>query len=954
MEKIEEKNNLQLPLKSKNNIYLFEEACNKIKSIKKDFRCKSANNNKKLSFNLNIKNNLNNKYFDFNRNKKLDNAYNIKLISAKTRNKLNSNVKSINISKIFESKLKIDSTKQSTRRTRINSSFSFLKMNNSSQNEKKISFKNNNIKEYGFQNNKIFLKKNDSTKKLIFKKMKNNLNKYKSGNSKCKFSEINSNLNSYNNYERKKLINEDSKNSDINKEKNYPIKYSFLEHTMNNIFHTVNFINIENKKELNQNILIDIKNEGDICYEDFRIVGQELTPEELYKINQNKKHKLMKLKYEQLKQSYILENIEQIKKNNLLRTKGKKDYIPEYKLKFRNENWNNFNYESIYKYKPINFSVTTKKKTSKLKNIFFNFNLKKLKKNKSEFLYPKLSKNLEKINKSKNKRESTIIENKEKKSEQNYENILLNDTKGTKINEKANEILNNKNNHQEDKNVTNDIEENNNESKNKIEMDNNIIDINLDNKSFDIKSNSSENENIKKDYNKDNQIEKADYIFIKESENYLVEILDFFDYMPKVISKNKYKYKKRNSFNYSDSNEIRLSIINKNKKIASKKISDEKNKQKREAWKNQSFIPISKYSNYKNKIFKQKEENKNNINKSKKNIIEKNIKLNIGGKTKEKNISNNDKNKEYYKKFEEYKKQKEKKASDSLYQEKLNRQIDKSHSNEKKSYKPFYQILKEMNQEVNKIELNYISLRPNKYINYINAMRKQKRQILITKKYPKSALINKLTRDEKYYNNSEEKSDESIKDLEERLSYIKNRKHNKKSSLLEKINQKYKETEESKDNIREKFLEKFNKIKLFKSKDFDIVKDIENNLAMSLLKLREDIKFKISVGECEKTEMDEYIKFENRLNKYKKECNLNDKNKRKENSYFLLKKINEFIELFEIRENKKMEENRINKFLNNLNYDLHYNIPWSLTVKGRRCSSKNFNPNLSSLSEIKK
>ena len=123
---------------------------------------------------------------------------------------------------------------------------------------------------------------------------------------------------------------------------------------------------------------------------------------------------------------------------------------------------------------------------------------------------------------------------------------------------------------------------------------------------------------------------------------------------------------------------------------------------------------------------------------------------------------------------------------------------------------------------------------------------------------------------------------------------------------------------------------------------------------MSLLKLREDIKFKISVGKCEKTEMDEYIKFENRLNKYKKECNLNDKNKRKENSYFLLKKINEFIELFEIRENKKMEENRINKFLNNLNYDLHYNIPWSLTVKGRKCSSKNFNPNLSSLSEIKK
>ena len=48
-----------------------------------------------------------------------------------------------------------------------------------------------------------------------------------------------------------------------------------------------------------------------------------------------------------------------------------------------------------------------------------------------------------------------------------------------------------------------------------------------------------------------------------------------------------------------------------------------------------------------------------------------------------------------------------------------------------------------------------------------------------------------------------------------------------------------------------------------------------------------------------------------------------------------------------------MKENRINKFLNNLEDELYYKIPWSLDIKGRRCSAKEFNGNISSLSDIK-
>ena len=53
------------------------------------------------------------------------------------------------------------------------------------------------------------------------------------------------------------------------------------------------------------------------------------------------------------------------------------------------------------------------------------------------------------------------------------------------------------------------------------------------------------------------------------------------------------------------------------------------------------------------------------------------------------------------------------------------------------------------------------------------------------------------------------------------------------------------------------------------------------------------------------------------MNEYKINYNLKDTNKIKEYVLLLLVKFNEFMELLSIRENRKMEENRINKFVNN-------------------------------------
>ena len=100
--------------------------------------------------------------------------------------------------------------------------------------------------------------------------------------------------------------------------------------------------------------------------------------------------------------------------------------------------------------------------------------------------------------------------------------------------------------------------------------------------------------------------------------------------------------------------------------------------------------------------------------------------------------------------------------------------------------------------------------------------------------------------------------------------------------------------------------------------------------------------------------MEEFEKFENKLNEYKINYNLKDTNKIKEYVLLLLTKFNEYIELEKKKKKRKTEETRINKFMNNLYFELDYNIPLSRMLKGKKCSAKNFNSNLSRLSEIRK
>ena len=270
------------------------------------------------------------------------------LLDKSSRNKLNSNINTINLSNIFksnDSKIKLDTTKQSSRRTRVlsgksNSSNSFYRLNKSVRKENKRIFQlgsGDNIKnQYSIINIKVdnFQKKEQKFKKKTLKEIttqrlmkksktiefdknikssKNNISEVKP-----RFFDFYPPFISYNKHKGKKIefkndlfeSKDECKNSELNLQQNCLIKYSFLDDAMNNIFHRVNFVDYENKEELLQNVLIDSKNTNNIKFEDFKTIGYELSPESLNLIYQDEKQRLSKIKYEELKRKYMEENSE--------------------------------------------------------------------------------------------------------------------------------------------------------------------------------------------------------------------------------------------------------------------------------------------------------------------------------------------------------------------------------------------------------------------------------------------------------------------------------------------------------------------------------------------------------------------------------------------------------------------------------------------------------------------
>ena len=983
-------NKYQSSMQSNYNIYLFDNIYHKIESYKKGFRINSAINHNKLSFKK-IKNNLKSGYSEIFHKKNNNISQNVEDLSLKSRNKLNNKINCINLSnnlKTNDSKLKLDTTKTTSLRSKLisgkrNSNYNFSKYIESAKSENKRGFQLKNNNQFIIDNLKVndFHKKNQSfkaqtpidvtfqhfTNKLILEKIsKNNNNKSGSEKIQTKLPVFDRTFYSYETVKKEKLNNkEENKNSFLNTQRNFSIKYSFLENTMNNILRRVNFVNIEKGEELNLKVLNKIdSNKSKIKFEDYKAIGYELTPEELYKIYQDKNQKESKEKYEKIKQDYLKEIIQKTKEYKLLRQKRNNNYIPEYKLEFKNEYWKNKNYESVYKFANIKYPTYIKKSKLNSNKRFINNNYKKrkIKKNNSDNLSAEKTKSINKINnESKNKNNSNFYKINVLKND-DIKQILFNNGKNKEINY-TNRLLNeNEDQTNDGKNIDIDnsleISKNKNfENENEIEKENeNSINNDNDNNLNGQINDTNHIDYINKNNLKNFQIAKTDNLFIEQCEDNEFQIC-----LTDHVNKNNsdIEDKKINSFNYLTENENIPNVKNKIDKITSNKIFDNKNEVNINIFRNSVNNSTAKELNLNNKIFKEKDEKKFNNNKLKKdNTTEKTISKIENINKKIKNIGfNKDENKNKISSLEEYIIYKENLLKEQLKQMKFFKSIDQNYLKKynDKSKQKINQSQKLSIQGFNKFELNFISSKPNKYFKYKSIYNNRKFSIPIFEYKSKKVLLNNKKKVEKKSKKNNEISDEKVDKLAERAKHIIKRRI-KRSVTLEYFNRKIKEIEDKNEtnNIDEELEKNFNKYKLFQDVNLESIEDIEYNKTLLLFKLKEKIKYKILIGECDKSEMEEFEKFENKLNQYKLNYNLKNKKGIKQYALLLLMKFNEFIELFEIRDSQKIEENRINKFMNDLKYNIYFNYPFILKIRGGRCSSRNLNQNISNLSEIKK
>ena len=179
------------------------------------------------------------------------------------------------------------------------------------------------------------------------------------------------------------------------------------------------------------------------------------------------------------------------------------------------------------------------------------------------------------------------------------------------------------------------------------------------------------------------------------------------------------------------------------------------------------------------------------------------------------------------------------------------------------------------------------------------------------------------------------------------------------NSLTYLVNQKYEEiakknNEINLNNIDKEILENQRRFSSFKGVNINSVEDIEYKKNVLLYKLKEDIKNKIKEGKCDINELENFKKFENKINEFQINYNSKDINKIKEYFLLLSRKFQEYQEEMNYREAQKLEEMRINKFIKNLNYELDFNVPRAIWEKGKRCRSSNLYKKLISLSDIKK
>ena len=712
----------------------------------------------------------------------------------------------------------------------------------------------------------------------------------------------------------------DNYNKNMKFKCNYPIKFSFLDNAINNIHHLVNFVDIENREEVKQSVIKDYKENHKIIQNyDFKTFGFELDPEIIKKIMQNEKHKKIKEKLKELKNHELFGSLKIVKHKKLISPNAKRNNILE-DLKLTKEFYKELNKKWKLKDKKNQIN-----KKNSMKEINYNINKPEdIENNISILDFASIASKGDIFSLNNNKLFDSYS-SKNKKISKVY------DLKSSNLNNKEEINKNQKDSHLNDKDKDKDKDKSNNKLSNntnyinmlhktKIENSNiskNYLDLNLlmanDNK-LEVHNYQKEKKN-NKNQNKDNK-----YL---NSKNSLDSSKDLINIGKKIESRNNKRKKK-----------IHLSEI-KPKRIVSKTLTYIKSKNK--------DIDISSNVSIINNMseilnltpIKDKKQLKN---KMKEKILSKNKKR----KKNKKNIKN------------------DKKLSETLSKElepnnkdNDNNNLDLNNTNNKETI-----MENPENNENNEIkdDNSIKNLDDNK-----NSSNNNNNQINSTKENKEEGEKEIIEKIEENLEN-EENEEEGKKNSEDMRNTLVRSQLNKSSKFIKDhhfnslnylFSQKYKEqNKKDENNIDEEIEQEPNS--QIKEVNLKTIEDIEFKKTVLLYKMKEDIKSKIKEGKFDANDLENFNKFEENINQYHLNHGSKDINQVKDYFLLLSKKFSEFQEILNDKESRLIEQERINKFLADLNYELDYNIPRALMKKGKRCRSSNLYKRLITLSEITK
>ena len=994
--------------KSNNSLMAIDEYYYKIKSTQKLSRCKSANvinnsRNHKLNSNHNnfTRSRTNKKIgVTFNDSYKKNIVFNNDALIKEKNNSSNSvdlplylsknskifhknskpNLNKVNMSSLFRSNdsTRIDSAMQSTKNLRVfpgksNSNNNIISGTKLIENKKKIEAKKKllsvvNINPYIEKNksdinilfNKITLQ-DLRVQKLIKKSKMVDFNKPKDNSNfieniqKAQIYDLMPLLLLYmkqkenEKYEAKKEENLYSNRNEKNKNKknikfnnNYPVKFSFLNNAINNIHHLVNFVDIDNKEEVKQNVIKEYKVNNKIYKNrDFKAFGYELDPEVIKKIIQNEKQKEFKEKLKELKNQELFGNLQKAKHKRLISPKEKRNNILE-DLKLTKEFYKSLNKKWKLKDKKILLN-----KNNSTKEINYNIN-------KQEDIENNISILDHGSFASKGDIFSIINNNKISDSyfESNKKMSKAFDLKSSNFNNNIEIEKNQK------ENLLNDIDKDKDKDKFNNKLFNNINYLNL------LHQTKSENSNISKNYQnlnllmtndnklavhsnkneeKQNKNEELDNNYVNLNTN------NSFDSYKDLINIGK-SIKSRNN---KGKNKLHLSRI-KPKKITFRKMTYFNNNSKNEDIEISSNISIidnkSEALNLtpiKDKKKVSNDNNNNNNNDMKDKNSPKNKKKRKKNKNK-KNIKNSKNTKNDKKSNETLPKDLEQKNKNKSND---NKNLDLKITNNKEN-----NINNPANNEKNEIKEDISNKNQDNNKNNNNKNNNKIKSPIKNKEEEENEIIEKIEENLEDEDNEEEgkKNSEDIRStlaknqLNKSNKFIEERRFN---SLNYLFSQKYKEQNKNENNIEKETKEPNSPIK---EVNINTIEDIEYKKNVLLYKMKEDIKSKIKEGKYDMNDLENFNKFEDNINQYHLNHGSKDINQVKDYFLLLSKKFSEYQEIMNDKETRLIEQERINKFLADLNFELDYNIPEALMKKGRRCRSSNLYKRLITLSEITK